>query len=372
MIMHEMGKSMDILDGILEKENRFIKKVLRLKNEGDKIYIWGNGTMGKQVRRTLALHGIKYDGTVVNRKYYTEGAGVFCFEEMMEKTDRPVSLIVAFRDWKPESMESRKCYKEKIHMAISMDGWAGPDIAGDGSELTYEWLEKKGESFQVLFNTLQDELSHRTLLAYLNQKISADYKYLDPVKQPFQYFDPEINKMSEHEVFVDCGAYDGDTALNFIQALQKRGYKSYDEIISFEPDPDNFRKLKARNLENHTCIPRGVSDSQKTLRFSQDDISSRCAESGEIIVEVDSIDHVMDGRRVTMLKMDIEGAELDALHGAKETIQKYKPLLAVCVYHRREDLLTIPQYIKSLVPEYRLFLRAYDRTATELVLYAVL
>ena len=72
-----------------------------------------------------------------------------------------------------------------------------------------------------------------------------------------------------------------------------------------------------------------------------------------------------------MIKMDIEGAELDVLYGAKETIRRYKPLLAVCVYHKRDDLLTIPQYIKSIVPEYKLFLRAYERMATEVVLYAV-
>ena len=72
-----------------------------------------------------------------------------------------------------------------------------------------------------------------------------------------------------------------------------------------------------------------------------------------------------------MIKMDIEGAELDALRGAEGTISKYKPLLAICVYHKRDDLLTIPEYIKSIVPEYRLFLRAYERTTTELVLYAV-
>lgn len=102
------------------------------------------------------------------------------------------------------------------------------------------------------------------------------------------------------------------------------------------------------------------------------DTSSRYEENGEISVEVDSIDYVMEGRRVTMIKMDIEGAELEVLHGAKKTFPKYKTLLAICVYHKREDLFTIPQYIKSLIPEYRLFLRAYEKMATELVLYAVL
>lgn len=69
--------------------------------------------------------------------------------------------------------------------------------------------------------------------------------------------------------------------------------------------------------------------------------------------------------------MDIEGSELKALEGAKGAIQKHHPILAICVYHRKEDLLTIPQYIKSLYGGYRLYLRAHSRYALELVLYAV-
>ena len=69
--------------------------------------------------------------------------------------------------------------------------------------------------------------------------------------------------------------------------------------------------------------------------------------------------------------MDIEGAELSALHGAEKTIKRDKPVLAICVYHKREDLIAIPQYIKELVPEYKLYLRAHFPYASELVLYAI-
>lgn len=309
-----------------------------------------------------------YNGTVVNRQYWHSGSNNICLEDLLQETKDKINLIVAYSGYEPQILSA---YRDKINAVIDMDSSSGINIAIGQNEFTYEWLRKNINKFQNLFDKLQDDLSRRTMLAWLNQTISADYKYLERVKQKFQYFDEEINKMSEHEVFVDCGAYDGDSATAFIYALQRRGYTGYDEIISFEPDPDNFARLRARNLKNHTCIPKGVGSENKTFFLSQGGTSSKCAEDGEIRVEVESIDRVVKGGRVTMIKMDVEGAELDALHGAERTIKKYKPLLAICVYHRREDLLTIPQYIQSIVPGYKLFLRAYERTATELVLYAV-
>ena len=198
----------------------------------------------------------------MNREYWDKSSDSICLESLLEKTEEKINLIIAFKGYRPESLA---VYKDKINAVVDLDLWAGIDIAGDERELTYEWVEENAEDFQILFDMLQDDLSHRTLLAYLNQKISADYKYLESVRQPFQYFDEGINKMSGHEVFVDCGAYDGDSAVDFIHALKRRGYEVYDEIVSFEPDPDNYKKLKARNLKNHTCIQKGVGNESKTL-----------------------------------------------------------------------------------------------------------
>lgn len=92
---------------------------------------------------------------------------------------------------------------------------------------------------------------------------------------------------------------------------------------------------------------------------------------GEEYIEVDSIDNLLSDIPVTFIKMDIEGAEMEALKGAEKVIRVYKPKLAVCIYHRYEDLYEIPMYIKSLVPEYRLFVRHYSDSPSETVLYAV-
>lgn len=361
---------MNFLDGIVETNNRFIDAVKAMNLREEKVYIYGDGAGGENVRKLFAWYGIVSDGMVVNRKYLKENSNTLCLEDVIAREDNPINLIIAFRGYSPENLI---CYKEKINNVIDMDCWAGVGIEEEG-EWSFQWIKQNAQAFQSLYDKLEDDLSRQTFLAYLNQKISFDYKYLETVKQPFQYFDEEINKMTEHEVFVDCGAYDGDSAMDFIRALRRRGYMTYDEIISCEPDPDNYARLKARNLERHTCIQSGVSDKCGVLHFAKGDTSSRCTEDGDLSVEVDTIDNIMaeNAGKVTMIKMDIEGAELNALHGAEETIRKHKPLLAVCVYHKREDLLTIPQYVESIVPDYKVYLRAYERTATELVLYAVI
>jgi hypothetical protein len=108
------------------------------------------------------------------------------------------------------------------------------------------------------------------------------------------------------------------------------------------------------------------------LKFNSEGTMASCvSDAGNTIVEVDTIDNILQGQRATFIKMDIEGAELNALKGAEQTIKKYKPKLAICVYHKADDFTTIPQYIKSLVPEYKLYFRVHRCSPQESVLYAV-
>ena len=91
----------------------------------------------------------------------------------------------------------------------------------------------------------------------------------------------------------------------------------------------------------------------------------------EIFIDVDSIDNVLAGRSATDIKMDIEGSELRAIEGAKNTIRHYKPKLAIFVYHKPEDIFEIPLKILELDSGYKLYLRHYSYVDTETVLYAV-
>ena len=107
------------------------------------------------------------------------------------------------------------------------------------------------------------------------------------------------------------------------------------------------------------------------LRFSNiGSGTSRVGEAG-ILVNADSIDNQMKGKKVTFIKMDIEGAEIEALKGAENIIKTQKPKLAICIYHEYSHLYQIPLMIREMVPEYKIYIRQHSDTAAETVVYAV-
>lgn len=222
-----------------------------------------------------------------------------------------------------------------------------------------------------VFGWLSDDVSKATMTGFINARMSFDPSHIAPLYTPNQYFDSGVLHLGENECFVDCGAFDGDTIARFLGAVGNR----YREIVAFEPDPANFSRLErsvaARKLDHVALVEKGTWDAPGTLTFSAgSERTSGISGAGEITVAVDTIDNHFAHRHATLIKMDVEGAELASLKGAQSTILRDKPKLAICVYHKFEDLFEIPEYIKSLVPEYRLFLRCHTRFSQELVLYA--
>ena len=119
-------------------------------------------------------------------------------------------------------------------------------------------------------------------------------------------------------------------------------------------------------------MKKGTWDRDEVMRVGTDGTgSSRVSNAGDTEVYLTTIDSVVQDERVTFIKMDVEGAELKSLMGARNTIIKNHPRLAICVYHQDSDLYEIPGYILSIVPEYKFYLRHYCSSgACETVLYA--
>ncbi|MBQ9365387.1 MAG: FkbM family methyltransferase [Schwartzia sp.] len=185
-----------------------------------------------------------------------------------------------------------------------------------------------------------------------------------------QYFDLPYLENSGEEVFVDAGCFDGRTSLEFAKWAKK-----YRHIYCFEPSAENRKNCK-KNLsslpkDKWTLIPKGAWNKSEMLHFHEDFDSSSLSDEGEIEVPVASIDDELRGKGVTFIKMDIEGAESKALEGARMTIKNDKPKLAICVYHRKEDIVDIPRQILSYNDEYRFYLRHYTFWGEETVLYAI-
>lgn len=184
-----------------------------------------------------------------------------------------------------------------------------------------------------------------------------------------QYFDlPELDLRNEY--FVDAGALDGETTRYFLKHFE--GGHAY----VFEPNPEQFKitKERLREYPQAELFPYGLYDENTALRFEPQERwpgSSRISEIGHIEVEVRKLDDLLGDRKVTFIKMDIEGSELAALRGAERIIREQRPKLAICVYHKPEDMWEIPSLILSYHPDYKLYLRLYTLGDTESVLYAI-
>lgn len=188
-----------------------------------------------------------------------------------------------------------------------------------------------------------------------------------------QYFPSDVPMTRGVSRFINCGAYDGDT----VRQLHAR-YGKIDALICFEPDAHNFRKLH-KYLEVHAnqiansimAFPCGVWSSDSQLHFGEGQrINSSICEEGSTTIQCIALDHAIPHFRPTYLNMDIEGAEIDALHGAAYLIKHDHPDLGICVYHHPQHLWEIALYLHRLNPNYHLYLRNYTGFPAETVLYA--
>jgi hypothetical protein len=133
-----------------------------------------------------------------------------------------------------------------------------------------------------------------------------------------------------------------------------------------------LKKHSAMSEEKYYMINAGLWSTPTRLAFSgRGNTDSKINKAGDMFIDVTSIDTVLSGGRVSFIKLDVEGAELEALKGAKNTIKKYRPRLAVCLYHKPEDIIEIPLYIKSLVSDYNFYIRHHSTWKDETVLYCI-
>ncbi len=189
------------------------------------------------------------------------------------------------------------------------------------------------------------------------------------------YFPLDIVRLHGRESFVDCGAYDGDTLKEFL----RRTEGEFESYLAIEPDMKNGTELVAfgvrlpKEIQNKIkCSGNALSDSTKWARFRQSgDVVSRLDENGTTNVECCTLDSLIGDSSCTFLKMDIEGAELDALRGAEQTIRRCQPILAISLYHVQNHLWTIPLWVHDLGLNYRLYLRRHGDDCWESVLYAI-
>ena len=238
-----------------------------------------------------------------------------------------------------------------------------------------KYFEEHKDDIARIENLLADDKSRQVWKQMIEFRKTMNYK-IHPGMEAEQYFAEDIIRLNEEETFIDCGGYDGQTSLDFIKRIKNK----FRGIIIFEPD-SNCMPMIRKNVPTDVrikVIPKGVWDIETNISFvsSGDSVSHVAGEIEQIqetetisIIPIDRCDECKDA---TFIKMDLEGAEQNALRGAVGTIKRNKPKLAICIYHSDKDMLEIIDFIHELVPEYKLCVRHHSTSQMETVVYAVI
>lgn len=347
----------------------FFDKIDQIKNNNEHLILYGVGEWGKRILALLMDKQIALDAVVVDDEYYVENKCIYGYE-VLKLSDilnslNNINVIIGIPDQKYDKSK----LIGKVKSILDYDIVSG--CQAEYGLWDYEFLEKNREQFNNMYDLLADKKSKNILNAFIMQKLTGDYKYSKEVCEANQYFPEDIISINDCKNFVDCGAYNGDSYLELINFENKFNGKFIDNIYLFEMDKNNYNELIKNVSDDKRCKAYncGVSDKEEVLYYSSDNTSSMLGVSGDNTALVKRIDSVLEGKEITYLKMDIEGAEMSALYGAKETIIKNTPVMAICVYHKKRDLIDIIEYIASLNENYKFYLRWHHRRTIELVLY---
>jgi FkbM family methyltransferase len=237
------------------------------------------------------------------------------------------------------------------------------------SGLIEDLLEHRNR-YVELAALLADDMSRRVLDAVIGFRLTLEAEMLRPVIEHDLYAPRSLLTYEGDEVYVDAGSYDGDTIRLFIERVHGR----FSRILAFEPDRATFERLVANFAAERRVQPFNVGLHRAGATLSFDNAGTRAStlvDRGGSEISVVGLDEVARGNRVTYIKMNIEGAEIDALRGAAQTIRRWRPKLAVAAYHRPADLWQVPATIQEISPGYRLYLRQHDGGVIESVVYGL-
>lgn len=276
------------------------------------------------------------------------------------------TVFVTIGDFKPVYNQLQAWGFPSVHQLFKYDLCASAFLAHHDPEDT---LDRLCETHAML----GDDPSRLVFDAIVNRVLGDgnNINIMLDVCETDQYFPSTLIQPSEGERLVDVGAYNGDTVRDFV----RRTHGRFEQIYAFELDHINFQAMEASvqtmpERDRIKIYNLGIWDSEQDISYSIGKSQSTVG-SGEGKGHVVPLDHVLEGEKITFIKMDIEGAEPFGLRGARHLIQSQKPKLAICIYHDFRHLWEIPGYIKSLVPEYKIYLRHHTNLEYETVCYAL-
>ncbi len=330
--------------------------------ETDKpIVMYGMGDGAEKILAVFDKYGIKPAEFMASdefvRGHYFKGYKVKKLSEIEEQYDDFI-VVICFGTYLPEVME-------RISEISLRHEVVAPDVPVIGGGLfDSDYISDHEVDIMQLLPMLSDAKSHEVFETLMKYRVTGDISVLRSCETPkSEAF--ELLKLHDKETYVDLGAYNGDTVEEFLHLTNKK----FEKIYALEPDRRNYSKLRRR----HYALGSAIFEHHNAAAWSEDTMLTFYSKSGRnsaltdnrseetkgraIEIEGRSVDSILDGKKATLIKYDVEGSEEQALLGSAETIKKYKPRLIVSLYHRTEDMVKLPLLIHKLNPSYKMYLR---------------
>lgn len=333
----------------------------RLRECEKPIVLYGMGNGADKILDWCAENGVRVQGVFASDEFVRgqqfRGFTVERYAALKERLGEELLVVIAFASERPEVLE-------KFAELNAEQEVVAPHLPlFDETELvSSEWLARYAGELQAVYTLLADAKSREVFSATLNYKLSGKISYL--FNCTTQRVDDicELLRPAQDEVYMDLGAYNGDT----VRELGELTDWHWREVLAVEPDRRNCRKLRVladelaeRNLpvKVHEA---GIWNKEGELGFSDSGgRQSTFIGAEKRTVPVTTIDAVAAGREVSLIKMDVEGAEVQALEGGRKTLQKFLPKLFVAAYHYDVDLFRLPLLLQQIAPQYKIFLRKH-------------
>lgn len=348
-----------------------------------RIVLFGAGGLGRIVLGKLRRIGIEPLAFVDNNPLLwgssVDGIKVFPPQEGVEKyADSAVFVITIWHHGSKDRMSSRRKQLADLGCKRVTD-FTTLFCKYPQEFMPYYMVDLPSCLFQYKdqilsgFSVLSDDFSRAVFVSEVKFRATLQFsEFLPPVKHP-TFFPDDLWKFGQDGIFLDCGAFIGDTIKPFIEL-----YPSFKEIIAFEPDQLSFTELSKYISELPAEIRHkiqmhklGVANFNGEIAFASTGLASSKSGFGSEKISCVKLDDFIT-ESPNLIKMDIEGAEYDALLGAQIRIKQDHPNLSICVYHRPTDLWTIPLLIHSFDPAYRIYLRPHQLEGWDLVSYATI
>ncbi len=360
-------------ENIFEKH----KTVLNLFNQNNPdIYIYGCGKYGDLILNICKENNIKPKGFIdtYSNAEEIQGLKVFKFSEIENKKSLIIvaSLFYACDICQLLKVNGFNNLLSFLILFIHYNKYLDEPTTFENTLYDYILdIVSNYDKYIETLNLLEDETSKQTFKYLMNLRKNLDYANLFNLFRPIRdiYFEKEILHLTENEVFLDGGGFIGDTSLQFISRTNGK----YKKIFLFEPCKENINAaiLNLKPYKNIEFIQKGISNKNASVNFETNLNKAGCyvSEKGNDSIDLVKIDSVID-EPVTFIKFDIESEEKNGLLGAADLIKKYTPKLAISGYHKPRDLWELPQIIKQINPDYKIYFRMHEYSI-ESVFYAI-